>query len=125
MVRRDFGGGANARLLGLAHGFHRFGGGDVGDVDVRLRLLRQLDVASDNVRLRSVGHSSQAETERCGTEIHRASGGAVRVFGVLHHGKLKARGETQGVAHDAVFEDGTAVVADGDRSGFLERREVR
>ena len=119
VVRRNFGGGPNAHLLRLAHGLHGFGGGDVCDVDVRLRLLRQLNVTSDNVRLGSIGHSPQAETERCGPKVHRASGGAVRVFSVLHHRQLEARSEAQGVTHDSVVEDGTAVVADSDCSGFL------
>ena len=38
VVRRDLGGGADAGFLGLAHGVHGLGGGDVGDVDVRLGL---------------------------------------------------------------------------------------
>jgi hypothetical protein len=47
-----------------------------------------------------------------------------RVFGVLDHGQSHARRGGQGLAHDAVFEDGVAVVGDGHCAGGLDGRIV-
>src|ERR1019366_4015393 len=81
VMRRDFSGGMDAGLLGLADSVHGFGGGDVGDMNMRLGRAGQRNITSDNVSLGGVSHAAQAQAERHGPLVHGASGSETRVLG--------------------------------------------
>src|SRR5262249_34060340 len=99
----------------------------MGDVEVHTRVAQfghETNVALDKVRLGFRGHSAQAELERGGSGVHAAALREARVFSMLNHAEPYARGGGEGFAHDAVFEDGPAIVGDGDGSGGLQSGEV-
>ncbi len=124
MVRGDFAGDVESIAAGLADGVERCPGGDVGDVEVGagvFDLSQQADVSLDQTGLGFYGHSAQAQPEGYRPGVHGAASGEARVFGVLDDGQVGAGGGEEGFAHDAVAEDGLAVVGDGYGSGGAER----
>ena len=84
----------------------------------------ELHVALHNRRFRSRRHAAQSQAERTRPRVHAAILGHARVFGVLHHRKIQLSAENQRLAHDAVIEDGLAIVGRRNRSGGLQRAEV-
>ncbi len=85
----------------------------------------EADVALDEAGFGFRRHAAQAELEcETGPSIHAGALGHAGVFSVLDDAEAHARGGGEGFAHDAVFEDGLAVVGDGDGAGGFEGGEV-
>ena len=126
-MRRDLAGDAQAVAAGLADGGHGGGGRGVGHVQVSAGVAQlgdQADVALDDGGFGLGWHAAQAELEGGRSGVHAGALRQARVLGVLDDAEAHARGGGQGLAHDAVFEDGSAVVGDGHRAGGLERGKV-
>jgi len=70
----------------------------------------ELHVALHNRRFRSRPSCRAIPSERTRPRVHAAILGHARVFGVLHHRKIQLSAENQRLAHDAVIEDGLAIV---------------
>src|ERR1700758_3062127 len=84
----------------------------------------EADVALDQARLRFRRHAAEAEFEGDRAGVHAGALSESRVFGVLDDAEAYARSCCEGFAHDAVFEDGFAIIGNGYGSGGLERGEV-
>ena len=69
-------------------------------------------------------HAAQAELESCWPGVHAGALGQAGVFGMLDDAEADAGCSGEGLAHHAIFEDGVAVVGDGDGAGGFERGEV-
>ena len=69
-------------------------------------------------------HAAEAELEGDRAEIHAGALGHAGVFSMLDDAEAYARGRGKDFAHDAVFEDGVAIVGDGYCAGGLEGRVV-
>ncbi len=109
--------------LAMRMAWRAFGCRYVLDVEVGAECLRSLDVAEevdvalDDAGLGLDGHAAEAEAEGDGAGVHAAAAGEAGVLGVLGDGQAEAGGGDQRGAHDAVFEDGLAVVGEADGSG--------
>ena len=125
MMRRHFEGDARFGALATAHTLQGVRGGKMRDVQAGVgNLHRELHVTLDDRGFGSRSHAAQSETEGTRARVHRTILGHPSVFGMLHDGEIQLPGQNQRLAHDAVIEDGLAIVGDGDCSRGLERAEV-
>ncbi len=124
-MRCNFKSDARFRALAAAHALQRVRRGKMGDVQAGVgNLHREMHVALDDGSLGSRSHTAQSETEGTRARMHGAIFGHAGVFGVLHDREIQLSAEKESLTHDVVFEDGLAVVGDGDRSGGVQRTEV-
>ena len=81
------------------------------DVQLRLGLRGELDVALHDESFSFLRHSAQAESKRGWAGIHGGAAGESRVFGMLDHGQSELSGLAQNLAHDGIVEYGLAVIS--------------
>ena len=125
VVRRDFKRDARFGAFAAAHTLQRVRRGKMRDVQARVgNVHRELHVALDDRGFGSRGHAAQPETERTRARVHGAILGHPSIFGMLHDREIQLSAQNQRLAHDAVFEDGLAVVGDRNCSGGVQRAKV-
>src|SRR5215510_7667735 len=116
MMWCNFTGNVCSTLASLSYLLQSRRGREVSNVQVRLRLPRQLDVAGNDRCFGFSFHSTQSQLERCWTFMHRASLAHARVLGMLDHWNAERTGGLQSLTHDRVAQNGTAIVGYGNRA---------
>ena len=113
------------RALAAAHTLQRVRRGKMCDVQAGVRNLHcELQVALHNRGFGGSGHAAQSEAERARAGVHRAVFSHARIFGMLHDREIQLSAQQQSLAHNAVIEDGLAIVGDRNGSGGLQGAEV-
>ena len=74
------------------------------------RALLEADVALDDGRFGLVGKTAQPKLERHWPSVHTGALRHARVFSMLNDAQPYSRSGGQGFSHDAVFQDGQAVI---------------
>ena len=127
VVRSHFARNTQSVAASLAHGRNRGCRRCVGHMQMSTGVAQfgdETDVPLDEARFGFGWHAAQAKPE-CGRPcVHAGALREARVFGVLNDAEAHARRSGQGLAHHAVFEDGPAVVGDGDCACRLQRGKV-
>ncbi len=111
--------------LALAHQPHRARRGDVGDVHVGARQLREENIARDHHVLGDPGLAE--ETELGGDEalVHGASMRKMLILGMADDGHAEGQGVFHGPAVDLGIHHALAVVGEGDAARLGELGHLR
>ena len=124
-MRSHFAGDVHSRAPRTAHRFDRAGSGNMGDVQVCARHLREDHVAGHHRLLRSRRNSAHAQKRGVKPLVHHPAVAQIRIFFVRDHRNAQHRRVFQRPSHELRVPDRFSVVADPDASGGTKIGNLR
>ena len=115
MVGSHFKRDARLGALAAAHTFQRIGCGKMSNVQASVGMCIASCTSRSTIEASAaaVMPRNPRRNERAPACMEQFSSSCV--FGMLHDGKIQLSAQSQRLAHDAVVENGLAIVGDGDR----------